>query len=45
MYNHSPLGEILLQTSTNVNSNYPDIFQQKMNDLFRRFVSIGVYVD
>ena len=27
------------------NANYPDIFQQKMNDLFRAFEFIHAYID
>ena len=44
MYNHSPVGEISLQKSTNGNWLFPRHFQQNMNDLFHGFGFICAYI-
>ena len=37
MYDHSPVGKILLQASTNGSCQLTRYLQQKMNDLFHGF--------
>ena len=44
MYNNTHLGGILLQTTTNGNFEFPEISQQKINDLFHGFEFIPLYV-
>ena len=44
MYNHSPLVNISLQTTSNVSYELTRYFQQKMNDLFHGFEFIRVYI-
>ena len=45
MYNHSPLVNISLQTTSNVSYELTRYFQQKMNDLFHGFEFIRVYIN
>ena len=45
MYYHFPMGEILLQASTNGICQLTRHFQQKMNDLFHGFEFIHAYID
>ena len=45
MYDYSPVRKILLQASTNGVTNSPDIFKQKMNDLFHGFEFICLCID
>ena len=45
MYNHYPLGKYFYKNLPMVIANYPDIFQQKVNDLFHGFEFICLYID
>ena len=44
MYDYSPVRKILLKQLSMGVANSPDIFQQKMNDLFNGFKFICVYI-
>ena len=45
MYNYYSVGKIPVQASTNASCKLTRHFQQKMNDLFRRFEFILAYID
>ena len=45
MHDHSPMGKIWLQTSTNGSCQINKNFQQKMYDLFHGFKFICAYID
>ena len=45
MYNYSPLGKYRYKRLPMGVANSPDIFQQKMNDLFQVFEFIRSYID
>ena len=44
MYDHSPVEKILLKCLPMGVDNHPEIFQQKMNDLFHVFKSMCAYI-
>ena len=45
MYDNYPIGKLLLKISTNGDCKSPDIFQQKMNELFHVFEFICAYIN
>ena len=45
MYDHSLVGKYCYKHIPMVVANSPNIFQQKMNDLFHRIKFIPVYID
>ena len=45
MYDHYPLGKYNYKRLTTVIANSPDIFEQKMKDLFHGFDFIRAYID
>ena len=45
MYNHSPVGKYCYKRLPMGFSNSPDIFQQKINDIFNGFEFIPEYID
>ena len=44
MYDYSPVGKISIQHVPTGIANFPDNYQQKMNDLFHGFEFISAYI-